>query len=172
MARRSGARPEGTSGATPAVMLLTREHVPFTGHRFEPDPQAESYGDDACAGLGVAPDRVFKTLVVDLAVGGGKGLGVAILPVDRRLDLKAAGAGFGVKRVALADRAAAERSTGYVLGGISPFGQRTRLPAVLDVSALDHRTIYVSGGRRGFDVELAPTDLVRVLGARTAPLTC
>lgn len=169
MARRKGERTG--AGATPAVARLTEAGVAFTEHHYEHDPAVQSYGLEAAEALGVPPERVFKTLVVDLAAGGGRGLGVAILPVDRQLDLKAAGAGLGVKKVALADHAAAERSTGYVVGGISPLGQRTLLPAVLDASALDHATILVSGGRRGLDVELAPADLVRLLAAGTAPIT-
>lgn len=171
MARRSGGKGATHGGATPAVTLLTRLDIPFTEHHYDHDPAAESFGREAADELGVDPGRVFKTLVVDLTAGGGRGLGVAVLPVDHQLDLKAAGAGFGVKKVALADHAAAERSSGYVVGGISPLGQRTVLPTVLDDSALAHETIYVSGGRRGFDVELAPTDLVRALSATTAPLT-
>ncbi|GAB49008.1 Cys-tRNA(Pro) deacylase [Mobilicoccus pelagius] len=170
MARRTTTKP-AHGGATPAVTLLTRLGVPFTEHHYDHDPDAESFGREAAEKLGVDPAVVLKTLVVDLSPGGGRGLGVAILPVDHRLDLKAAGAGLGVKKVALADHAAAERSSGYVAGGISPLGQRTVLPTVLDESTLAHETVYVSGGRRGFDVAIAPADLVSILSARTAPIT-
>ncbi|WP_040161531.1 aminoacyl-tRNA deacylase [Mobilicoccus massiliensis] len=169
MARRGEATTTG--GATPAVVALTRAGVSFTPHHYDHDPAAESFGLEAAEELGVEPGRVFKTLVVDLAAGGGRGLGVTILPVDRQLDLKAAGAGFGVKRVALADPLVAERATGYVVGGISPLGRRTAAPSVLDDSALGHPSIFVSGGRRGFDLELAPTDLVTLLDARLAPIS-
>lgn len=123
-----------------------------------------AYGLEAAEALGVDPGRVFKTLVVD---GGGR-LAVAIIPVAAQLDLKAAGAALGVKKVELADPAAAERSSGMVRGGISPIGQRKALPTVLDESALGHETVFVSGGRRGFDVELAPADLVSLTRATTA----
>lgn len=170
MARRTGGRGKASAGATPAVTLLTRLAIPFTAHHYDHDPGVASFGREAAEELGVDPARVFKTLVVDLSAGGGRGLGVTVLPVEGRLDLKAAGAAFGVKKVALADSAAAERSSGYVVGGISPLGQRTVLPTVLEETALLHDTIYVSGGARGFDVELAPTDLVAALSATTAPL--
>lgn len=109
---------------------------------------------------------MFKTLLVDTPAG----LAVAVIPVDRHLDLKAMAGALGVKRVAMADPHVAERATGYVVGGISPVGQRSRLPTVLDESALAHPSLFVSGGRRGLDLELSPTDLVRVTGAITAAI--
>jgi Cys-tRNA(Pro)/Cys-tRNA(Cys) deacylase len=121
---------------------------------------------EAAEALGVDPARVFKTLLVDT----GSALAVAIVPVDRQLDLKAVSAALGAKKVAMADPALAERSTGYVVGGISPIGQKRALPVVLDESALAHDTVLVSGGRRGLDLELAPQDLARVVEARTAPI--
>lgn len=163
MARR---RSEQRGGATPAVVRLSEAGVSFTEHHYVHDASATSFGLEAAAELGVESARVFKTLVVSAE----KGLGVAILPVDRQLDLKAAGAALGVKKVALADPEAAQRATGYVVGGISPLGQRTPSPTVLDGSALAHPTIFVSGGRRGFDVELSPTDLVTLLDARVHPI--
>jgi Cys-tRNA(Pro)/Cys-tRNA(Cys) deacylase len=144
---------------TPAVVAAERAGIPFTLHEYEHDPRAESYGLEAAAKTGVDAARVFKTLVV--AQGGA--LSVALVPVAAQLDLRA----FG-KRAALADRAVAERATGYVLGGISPLGQRKRLPTLLDASALEHDTIFVSAGRRGLELELAPDDLVRLTGARVA----
>lgn len=164
MARRE--RGKGT-GATPAVLRLTGAGIPFAEHHYEHDEAALSYGLEAADALGVEPSRVFKTLVVSV----GSGLGVTVLPVDRQLDLKAAGAGFGVKKVTLAEQAAAERATGYVVGGISPFGQRSSHPTLLDESALEHETIFVSGGRRGFDIEVPPSALITLLQAHTAPIT-
>lgn len=161
MARRSG-----RGASTPALVHLGRAGVSATIHEYEHDPSAPSYGLEAAMELGVEAARVFKTLVVD----AGQSLAVMVLPVDRSLDLKAAGAALGVKKVALADPAAAERATGYVVGGISPLGQRTRLRTVLDVSALDHDTVFVSGGRRGLDVEIAPQDLLTHVPATTAPI--
>ena len=144
---------------TPAVVAAQRAGIPFTLHEYEHDPAASSYGLEAAEKTGVDPARVFKTLVV---TQDGK-LSVAIVPVAAQLDLRALG-----KRAALADRAAAERATGYVLGGISPLGQRKRLPTVVDESALGHETIFVSAGRRGLELELAPGDLVTLTDARVA----
>jgi Cys-tRNA(Pro)/Cys-tRNA(Cys) deacylase len=140
--------------------------VEFSTHTYEVDPKASSYGEAAAAALGVPPDRVFKTLVASV---DGR-LAVGVVPVAATLDLKALAAALGGKKAAMADPAAAQRATGYVTGGISPFGQRTRLPLVLDASADDFATIYVSGGRRGLQVEVAPADLVRLTGAQTAPI--
>ena len=158
MARRS----TGDSG-TPATTALTAARISFTAHPYAHDPAAPSYGLEAAAALGVAPSRVFKTLLVE-----GDGLAVGIVPVDRQLDLKALATALGVKRVAMADPAKAERVTGYVVGGISPVGQKRPLPTVLDESARDCPTVFVSGGRRGFDIELTPADLLAVTGGRTA----
>lgn len=150
--------------STPAVVALTRSGVSFALHHYVHDPAAASYGLEAARAMDVEPRRVFKTLV---ATVDGR-LTVAVVPVDTSLDLKALAAAVGGKRAALADPAAAERSSGYVRGGISPLGQRTALPTVVDESALDFPTVYVSGGRRGFDVELDPAELVRLTGATTA----
>ncbi len=151
---------------TPATALLTKQRVSFTTHTYTADPKATSYGEAAAAALGVPPDRVFKTLVGSV---DGR-LAVGVVPVVATLDLKALAAALGGKKAAMAEPAAAERATGYVTGGISPFGQRTRLPLVLDASAEDFATIYVSGGRRGLQVEVAPADLLRLTGAHTAPI--
>jgi Cys-tRNA(Pro)/Cys-tRNA(Cys) deacylase len=150
--------------------LLSRQKVPHVVRAYEHDPRlAErglSYGMEAAHALGLDPRTVFKTLVAD--VDGT--LTVAVVPVDAQLDLKALAAAQGGKKAALADPAAAERATGYVVGGISPLGQRKRLPTVVDSSALDFPAVLVSAGRRGVDVELAPADLLRLTSARTAPL--
>jgi Cys-tRNA(Pro)/Cys-tRNA(Cys) deacylase len=128
---------------TPAVVAAERAGIPFRLHEYEHDPNAESYGLEAAEKTGVDPARVFRTLVI---AQDGK-LSVALVPVAAQLDLRALG-----KRAALADRSAAERATGYVLGGISPLGQRKRLPTLLDESALGFPTIYVSAGRRGLEL--------------------
>jgi Cys-tRNA(Pro)/Cys-tRNA(Cys) deacylase len=153
-----------STGGTPATVVLTAAGVAHTLHPYPHADGTSGYGDEAAAALGVAPERIFKTLLADL---GGE-LVVAVVPVARQLDLKALAAALGAKRAAMADPAAATRSTGYVLGGISPLGQRTRLRTVVDASAADFATVYVSAGRRGLQVELAPADLVQVTGASTA----
>lgn len=151
-------------GGTPATVTLTRAGIDFSLHEYEHDPRAESFGTEAAEALGLPPERVFKTL---LATVDGR-LTVAVVPVSGRLDLKALARAAGGSRAQLADQAAAERATGYVVGGISPVGQRRPHPTVVDESALTHPTVFVSGGRRGLDVELAPADLVRVTEATTA----
>lgn len=152
--------------APPPPSPSTPPAVPFTVHEYAHDPAAASYGAEAAEAMGVPPERVFKTL---LAETDGT-LAVAVVPVSGQLDLKALAAALGAKRAAMADPAAAERSTGYVLGGISPLGQRKRLRTVVDSGALAHPTVFVSAGKRGTEVELAPADLVRLTGARTAPI--
>ena len=154
------------AGGTPATTALTAAGVPYTVRGYEHDPSTTAYGMEAAEALEVDPARVFKTLLVDT----GSALAVAIVPVDRQLDLKAVSAALGAKKATMADPALAERSTGYVVGGISPVGQKRALPAVLDESALLHDTVLVSGGRRGLDLELTPQDLARVIEARTAPI--
>ncbi|MGQ4488769.1 Cys-tRNA(Pro) deacylase [Streptomyces sp. 372A] len=149
------------SGGTPATVALTAAGTAFTVHAYDHDPASPSYGEEAAQALGVSPDRVFKTLVADV---DGR-LTVAVVPVAGSLDLKALAAAAGGKRATMADPAAAERTTGYVRGGISPLGQRKRLPTILDASARAHATICVSAGRRGLEVELAPEDLAALTGA-------
>ena len=144
---------------TPAVALLDRERVAYTLHAYEHDPKAPSYGLEAAEQLGLDPAVVYKTLVADV---DGK-LVCCIVPVKRQLDLRALG-----KRERLAKPEEAERATGYVVGGISPLGQRRRLPTILDASALEHETIHVSAGRRGLEIELDPRELVRLTSARVA----
>jgi Cys-tRNA(Pro)/Cys-tRNA(Cys) deacylase len=151
---------------TPATAALGRAGVRHALHPYAHDTRAQSYGAEAAAALGVEPRRLFKTLVV--TADGRPAVGV--VPVSGSLDLKALATALGVKRVVLAEPAAAERATGYRTGGISPLGSRQRLPVVLDASALDHPTVYVSAGRRGLQVELDPADLVRVAGATVAPI--
>lgn len=151
---------------TPATALLTREKVAFTLHPYDHDPRSQAYGDEAAAALGIAPEQIFKTLI---ATVDGK-LACAVVPVAARLDLKAFGAALKGKRVELADPAAAARATGYVVGGISPIGQKTRLRLVVDESATAFGTVYVSAGKRGLQVQLSPSDLVRVTGALVAPI--
>ncbi|MFC0503434.1 Cys-tRNA(Pro) deacylase [Micromonospora costi] len=151
---------------TPATALLTKRKIAHSVHPYDVDPDAPNYGALAAAALGVPPERVFKSLVAE--VDGA--LTVAVVPVTGELDLKALAAAVGGKRAALADRAVAERTTGYVRGGISPLGQRKRLPTVLDASALDFPTIYVSAGRRGLQLQLAPADLVSLTQAHVAPV--
>jgi len=155
------------SQGTPATVALTKAKVEFTAHTYDHDPGAKSYGLEAAEALGLAPEQVFKTLLVEV---DGK-LTVGVVPVDRQLDLKAIAAAAGGKKAVMADPAAAERTTGYVVGGISPIGQKRALPTVIDATATDHDTVYVSGGRRGLDIGLAPTDLITVTKARTATIS-
>ena len=152
------------AGGTPATVALTKAGVPFTRHEYEHDPRAASYGLEAAETLGLDPAVVFKTL---MASADGK-LAVGIVPVTGHLDLKALARALGVSKAVMADVTAAERATGYVAGGISPIGQRRPHPTVLDESALAFDTIYVSGGRRGLDLGLAPADLVGGGGATVA----
>jgi len=154
------------SKGTPATVALTQAKVSFEVHAYEHDPAAQSYGTEAAEAMGVVPGRVFKTLLADV---DGK-LTVAVVPVSGQLDLKALASAVGGKKAAMADPAAAERTTGYVVGGISPLGQRKKLPTVIDESVLGYETVFCSAGRRGLEIELAPADLVRLTGARTAPI--
>ncbi|MDQ1680291.1 MAG: Cys-tRNA(Pro)/Cys-tRNA(Cys) deacylase [Frankiaceae bacterium] len=151
------------SVGTPATVALTDAGVAFTVHTYEHDPRSASYGLEAADALGIEPERVFKTL---LALVDAR-LVVGIVPVTRQLDLKALAAAAGGKKAEMADPKAAERSSGYVVGGISPIGQKRKLPSYVDASALGHPTVFVSAGRRGAEVELAPGDLVAVLAAAT-----
>ena len=165
MTGRSGRRPGG-AGGTPATLTLTRAGVAFTLHEYAHDPRADSYGLEAAEALGLDPDRVLKTLMASV---DGR-LVVAVVPVSGRLDLKALARAVGGSRAAMADPAAAERATGYVVGGISPVGQKRTHPTVVDSAAAQHPTVLVSAGRRGLDLELTPTDLLRVTSALTHPI--
>jgi Cys-tRNA(Pro)/Cys-tRNA(Cys) deacylase len=151
---------------TPATALLARSKIDFSLHPYDHDPRAEAYGDEAAAALGVPPERIFKTLIASI---DGK-LTCAVVPVAGRLDLKALAAAVGGKRGEMAEPAVAARATGYVVGGISPLGHRSQLPVVVDSSATAFETVYVSAGRRGLQVQLAPADLVRAANAKTAPI--
>ncbi len=154
-------------GGTPALALLSRSGIAHTVHPYEHDPRSSAFGEEAAAALGVDPHRLFKTLVASV---DGK-LAVGVVPVAGSLDLKAFAAALGGKRATMASPADAERATGYVRGGISPLGSRKRLATVLDSSAAAFETIFVSAGRRGLQVELAPADLVQLSGGRTAPIS-
>ncbi|GAA1752033.1 Cys-tRNA(Pro) deacylase [Kocuria aegyptia] len=154
------------AGPTAAVALLARERVAFTLHEYAHDPAAASFGLEAAAALGRDPEQVFKTLLVVHE----REWAVTVLPVSARLSLRAAAAALGWKRAALAEPRLAERRTGYVVGGISPLGQKTPSPTLLDDSAQAWSTVLVSGGRRGLDVELPPAELLRLTGGRTAAL--
>ncbi|XBH20541.1 Cys-tRNA(Pro) deacylase [Jonesiaceae bacterium BS-20] len=154
---------QGSSG-TPALVLLEKTGTEHTLHPYEHNPNSElSYGLEAAQAIGANPEQVFKTLLADV---DGK-LIVGIVPVNKKLDLKALASAVGGKKAAMADHAVAERATGYVVGGISPLGQKTRHATVLDTSALEHDLVYVSGGRRGLDVGLSPSALVELTGAKT-----
>ena len=152
---------------TPAIKLLERMGTPHRVVAYDHDPGAESYGEEAADLLGLDPATVFKTL---LAVLDGDETVVAVVPVAARLDLKSLARTAGAKRAAMADPAAAERLTGYVVGGISPLGQRRRLRTFLDCSASSHGEIHVSGGRRGLEIALAPADLAGLVDATVGPL--
>jgi len=151
---------------TPAIAALARAKVAHTLHPYHHDPGTTAFGDEVVRALGWPAERVFKTLVA--SVDGQ--LTVGIVPVAAQLDLKALAAAAGGKKASMAKVADAERSSGYVAGGISPLGQRKALPTVVDASALDHETIMVSAGKRGLQVELAPADLIRSTRAIVAPI--
>lgn len=155
--------------ATPATAALDAAGVPYRLHSYQHDPQATSYGQEAATALGIDPLRMFKTLVVEVDDTAHR-LGVAMVPVAGRLNLKACAQAFGVKKVALAPAAQVTRSTGYVLGGVSPLGQRTPLAAVIDETCELWDTIFVSAGRRGLDVELDPAQLLRLTEATVADI--
>ncbi|AXH36781.1 aminoacyl-tRNA deacylase [Humibacter sp. BT305] len=151
MAKKAAAGP-----TTAATTALTRAGLPYVAHTYTHDPRATDFGAEAARELGVDAGRIFKTLMVETDAG----FGIGIVSVGDLLDLKALAGALGAKRAALADQQVAERKSGYVVGGISPIGQRTPLPTVLDESASGFETVFVSGGRRGFDLELAPADLL------------
>lgn len=160
------ARRAEPAAGTPATVALTAAGVTFVPRAYDHDPRAAAFGLEAAEKLGVEAERVFKTLLA--SVDGA--LVVGIVPVAEQLDLKALAQAVGGKRAEMADPALAERKTGYVVGGISPIGQKTALPTVLDETAILFESILVSGGRRGFDLELAPDDLLRVTAGSYAPI--
>lgn len=157
-----------TGGVTPATVALDRAEIAYTLHPYEHGDTGRDYGVEAAEQLGLDPDQVFKTLLV---TSDDDQLAVAIVPVSGKLAFKAVGRALGAKRVAMCDPAIAERVTGYVRGGISPFGQKRRLPTVVDEMATAFDTVYVSGGRRGLDLGVAPSDLIAVCDAVVADIT-
>lgn len=148
---------------TPAINLAQKSGITFAIHEYQHDPAAESYGEEAAQKLGLDPARVFKTLVVSL---GGKNLAVAVIPVAQKLDLKLMAKVLGAKKVEMADKSDVERVTGYVVGGVSPLGQKKTLPTVVDESAQTFETIFVSAGRRGLEIELSAADLCALTKGR------
>jgi len=152
---------------TPAVRTLEAAGIEFSIHEYDRGDDLKDFGREAADALGLPDDQVFKTLVVD----GDNGLAVAVLPVSCMLSMKLVATAFGIKRVVMADPRAAERSSGYVVGGISPLGQRKVLPTVIDETAELFDEIYVSGGKRGMDIAVRPGDLVTILSAVVAPIT-
>lgn len=155
--------------ATPAIAALVAAGVAHEVLSYHHDARAESFGEEAVAALavnGFVPEQIFKTLII----AGPSGLGVAVIPVPSKLSLKAAAAALGWAKATMAERAAAERSTGYVLGGISPLGQKRALPTVIDSSSLSFDRVLCSAGKRGSDVVLAPGDLIRLTGAVSADI--
>jgi Cys-tRNA(Pro)/Cys-tRNA(Cys) deacylase len=156
----------GMSGGTPATAALERARVSYTLHPYAHDSRAGSYGEEAAALLGVDPHRIFKTLIAAV----DNRLVCAVVGVSCRLNLSAVASAAGGRRAELADPAKAQRATGYVLGGISPLGHKSAIPVVVDSSATGFETVFVSAGKRGLQVELAPADLLRLTGASTASI--
>ncbi|WP_416886477.1 Cys-tRNA(Pro) deacylase [Marinospirillum sp.] len=153
---------------TPAVLDAQRQRIDFQIHEYQHDPQAASYGLEAAEKMGVPAERVFKTLVAQLNSGQ---LVVALVPVMQQLNLKLLAQAAGAKKASLAPAALVEKTTGYVLGGVSPLGQKKKLPTWVDLSALDDKPIYVSAGRRGLEIQLAVEDLLQLTQGKTAHLT-
>lgn len=153
---------------TPAVDFLKKHDVPFRLHDYDSDPTATSYGDEAAQKMGVPADRVFKTLIVSLV---DESLAVGVVPVSAMLNLKSIAKVLGAKKAVMAEPTRVERVTGYVLGGVSPVGQKKLLPTIIDERAGSFDTIFVSGGRRGLEIEIAPGDLCAVLNARFAKIS-
>ena len=155
---------------TPAIRFLDNRKISYTTHNYDVPDATANYGQHAADALAVPYQQLFKTLVVKLN-NDTKKLAVCIIPVDRNLNLKLAAACFGVKKISMAGPTVAEQATGYVIGGISPFGQKKSLPIVLDASANALHSLYCSGGKRGLQLQLSPKDLLLALNAKSAELT-
>jgi len=156
---------------TPAIEALKKANIQFTLHEYSHDPQAASYGEEAANCLDVEAQRVFKTLLVSgNSNDNSKDLAVSIVPVTHQLDLKAVAKAIKVKKTSMADASAAQKATGYILGGISPLGQKKRLPFTIDSSAVDYETIFISGGKRGLEIEIAPEDLIALCNAKISDI--
>lgn len=161
------------SGGTPATELLDARGIDYRLHSYQHEASNLSYGLEASVALGIAAERVFKTLMISVqgvAAGRTSLLAAAVVPVSGTLDLKAFAAALTGKKADMADPAIAQRRTGYVLGGISPLGSRQAHPTVIDASAMDFESIYVSAGRRGLEIELAPAELARLTEAKIAQI--
>lgn len=141
---------------TPGIKIAKKAKINYKLHEYDHDPDTASYGEEAARELGISPDRIFKTLVIEL---DSSALAVSVIPVSKKLDLKGVAKALGAKRARMADKDQVQRSTGYLLGGVSPLGQKKRLKTIIEASALSHATIHVSAGRRGLEIELAPEDL-------------
>ena len=161
--------------ATPALAALSRADVPHEVHSYTHDRKSEAYGAEAVDALSstlrVAPEQIFKTLVIELSGGDRPGLAVAVVPVPAKLSLKSAAAALGASKAKMADAKAVTRTTGYVLGGVSPVGQRTRLPTVVDSSATHFDRVLCSAGKRGLEIEMAPADVIALISATIAGIS-
>jgi Cys-tRNA(Pro)/Cys-tRNA(Cys) deacylase len=155
---------------TPAIRFLKQQNTPHTVHTYVIEKPTNNYGQDAADALSVPHHQLFKTLLISLN-GNSRDMAVCIIPVNQTLNLKKAAACFNAKKASMADPTLAEKATGYVVGGISPFGQKKSLPVAIDISAQSLGTLFCSGGKRGLQVELAPAALINALAAQTAQLT-